>query len=247
LLGAAIGTGVILSAATGHTPRVALFAAMLWLPWYASTVFFLFTHLGMVDNDSGKPHMRLLLPNGVSFLRLGLAPLIMWPCLSVPTYPATAPVFATFLVALALSDVMDGFLARHFECKTRMGRMLDPLADTALATFLAIGLLDAGVLPLLLFALIMVRYPGALLGVVALYFTCGPMPLRPTTVVRATALAANVVMIGAALALLLAPEWLTTKWFDWSLSVLYVVVLVNLLHLVRRAVGWERALRSVAA
>jgi len=185
------------------------------------------------------------MPNGLSFLRLGLAPLVMWPCLSIPTHPATAPVFAAFLVVLALSDVVDGFLARRFKCKTRMGRMLDPMADMALATFLAIGLLEAGVLPVPLFVLIMVRYPGSLLGVVVLYFVQGPMPIRPTAVVRATALASNVVLLGTALALLLRPEWLTTSWFEWSLQTLYVVVIVNLLHLVRRTVGWERVLQDV--
>ncbi len=66
VLGAAIGTGVIFLAVTTHSPRVALLTAMLWLPWYAGAVFFLFTHLGMVDDDSGRPHMRLLLPINVS-------------------------------------------------------------------------------------------------------------------------------------------------------------------------------------
>ena len=239
IVGAAIGTSVIIMAVTFHAPRVALLAATLWLPWYAGTVIFLLTHLGMVDDSSGRPHVRLLLPNALSFLRLGLAPLVMWPCLSIPTHPATAPVFASIVFALALTDVLDGSLARGSGSETRMGRMLDPLADMALATFLAIGLLRAGVLPTPLFALIMVRYPGALLGVVALYFTRGPIPLRPTAVVRATALAANIVLIVAAQALLLEPSWLPPRWIDWSLQVLYLVVVVNLVHLINRAVRWD--------
>jgi phosphatidylglycerophosphate synthase len=246
VLGSATASGVILLAATFHTIHVAGLAGSLWLLWYAATVFLLFTHLGMVDDDTGRAHERLLLPNGLSFLRLGLAPLVMWPCLSLPTHPATAPVFAAFLVALALSDTVDGFIARRFKRETRMGRMLDPIADMALATFLAIGLLEAGMLPVPLFVLIMVRYPGSLLGVVVLYFAQGPMPIRPTAVVRATALASNIVLIGTALALLLQPEWLTTSWFEWWLQTLYVVLVVNLLHLVRRAVGWERILQDVA-
>ena len=244
-LGAAIGAGMILLAATGHAHRVALFAATLWLPWYAGTVFFLFTHLGMVDDGSGSPHSRLLLPNGLSFLRLGLAPLVLWPCLSTPTHHVTAPVFAAFLVALTLSDVLDGFVARRMRSKTRMGRMLDPMADMALATFLAIGLLAAGILPIPLFALIMIRYPGALLGVLLLYLARGPRPIRPTAVVRVTALMSNVVLVTAALTLLLQPEWLTMRWFDWSLQVLYVAVTVNLVHLVWRGVRWQHGLDEV--
>jgi len=242
ILGAFIGAGLILLAATIHTPRVALFAVTLWLPWYAGAVFFLFTHLGMVDDCSGRPHMRLLLPNGLSFLRLGLAPLVLWPCLSVPAQPASAPVFAAFLIALALSDVVDGFLARQSGGRTRMGRMLDPLADLALATFLAIGLLTTGVLPVPLFVLIVIRYPGALIGVLLLYFTRGPMPIRPTALVRVTAVASNIILMTAALSLLLRPDWLTTEWFDRSLQSLYAVVVVNLVHSLHRAVRWRHSL-----
>jgi phosphatidylglycerophosphate synthase len=155
-------------------------------------------------------------------------------------------VFASIVFALALTDVLDGSLARGSGSETRMGRMLDPLADMALATFLALGLLKAGVLPIALFALIMVRYPGALVAVVVLYFARGPIPLRPTAIVRATALASNVVLIVAALALLLEPVWLPTRWIDWSLQALYVVVAVNLVHLIRRAVRWQRVPQEVA-
>ena len=246
IVGAAIGTSVIILAVTFHAPRVAFPAATLWLTWYAGTVFFLFTHLGMVDDSSGRPHARLLLPNALSFLRLGLAPLVMWPCLSVPTHPATAPVFASAVMVLALTDLLDGSLARGSGSETRMGRMLDPLADMAFATFLALGLLNAGVIPMALFALIMVRYPGALVAVVVLYFTRGPIPLRPTPIVRATALVSNVVLIVAALTLLLAPTWLPARWIDWSLQALYVVLAVNLAHLIHRAVNWLRVPQEVA-
>ncbi len=246
IVGAAIGTSVIILAVTFHAPRVAFLTATLWLPWYAGTVIFLLTHLGMVDDSSGRPHARLLLPNALSFLRLGLAPLVMWPCLSVPTHPATAPVFASILIVLALTDLLDGSLARGSGSETRMGRMLDPLADMAFATFLALGLLNASVLPIALFALIMVRYPGALVAVVVLSFTRGPIPLRPTPIVRATALASNVVLIVAALTLLLEPTWLPARWIDWSLQALYVVLAVNLAHLIHRAVNWQHVPQEVA-
>ena len=61
---AAMGVGIILLALRFQTAERALTALVLWLPWYAGAVFFLLTHLGMVDDSHGMPHQSLLLPNG---------------------------------------------------------------------------------------------------------------------------------------------------------------------------------------
>ncbi len=95
---AAIGAGIILVALRFQTAERALTALMLWLPWYAGAVIFLLTHLGMVDDSDGMPHQSLLLPNGLSFFRLALAPLVLWPCLQLPVYPVAGPIFALFLL-----------------------------------------------------------------------------------------------------------------------------------------------------
>jgi hypothetical protein len=76
---AAMGIGIILLTLWFRAPEQALTASLLWLPWYAGSVFFVVTHLGMVDDSHGMPHQRLLLANGLSFMRLALAPLIIWP------------------------------------------------------------------------------------------------------------------------------------------------------------------------
>ena len=91
VLGAVIGAAVLALSAPVHPTRVALGASGLWLLWYAATVFFVLTHLGMVDDRNGRPYGRLLWPNGMSFLRLGLAPLVMWPCLAAPSRSASPP------------------------------------------------------------------------------------------------------------------------------------------------------------
>ena len=175
---AATGAGIILLAARFQTPERVLTALVMWLPWYVGAVFFLLTHLGMVDDSHGMPHQSLLLPNGLSFFRLALAPLVLWPCLQVPVYPAAGPVFALFLAGLSLSDLLDGWVARRQKLYTRMGRMLDFLADVALLTFLAVGLYLASVIPGPLLLLLVVRYPVLLLGVLVMYFARIPVPLR---------------------------------------------------------------------
>ncbi|MCX8059803.1 MAG: CDP-alcohol phosphatidyltransferase family protein [Aquificaceae bacterium] len=60
------------------------------------------------------------LPNFLSFFRLVLSPLMLF----VPS-----PHLPGFFLLLALSDALDGFLARRLRAQTELGKVLDPLAD----------------------------------------------------------------------------------------------------------------------
>lgn len=64
------------------------------------------------------------LPNLISALRLVLSPFV--PILSLEGRQEQA--FLLFVV-LALSDALDGFLARRAKVETLTGKLLDPLAD----------------------------------------------------------------------------------------------------------------------
>jgi len=237
---AAAGTAIILLALRFQTPERAVTALLLWLPWYAGAVFFLLTHLGMVDDSHGIPHRSLLLPNGLSFSRLALAPLVLWPCLQVPVYPVAGPVFAAFLGGLLLSDILDGWLARRQRHCTRMGRMLDILGDLAVISFLAIGLYRAGVIPGPLLLLLIVRYPVLLIAVLFMYFARGPAPLRPTIIGRATTFATSVVLLAVAFKILLPMTWPTSLMIEWSVRALYFLIGVNILYLIARGAAWAR-------
>jgi CDP-diacylglycerol--glycerol-3-phosphate 3-phosphatidyltransferase len=48
-------------------------------------------------------------------------------------------VFALFLIA-ALTDLLDGWLARHLECVSNVGAFLDPLADKIMSNVLLVFL-----------------------------------------------------------------------------------------------------------
>ena len=235
LLGAGFGLGLVGLTYAFYGSGETLRALALWLPWYALTALFVLAHLGMVDDEDGRPHRNLLLPNGLSLMRLGLAPLAMWPCLSAPADLDIGSAYAAFLVILALTDVLDGWLAHRWDLHTRMGRMLDPLADLALLVFLAAGLMQAGLLPAPLFALLMLRYPGALVVALVLYLTRGRAPLSPTMIGRATTFATGFVLLTGAVAFLVEPLWLLSPWMDWSIRGLYVLTVASLLHLIYRA------------
>lgn len=85
--------------------------------------------------------MRWLnIPNGLCVFRLALTPFIVLRILAIDFRGAL------WLLAIAgVTDALDGFLARKFNWTTRVGLVLDPIADKVLlgSTYLALGAADA--------------------------------------------------------------------------------------------------------
>ena len=80
--------------------------------------------------------------NKLTMLRVGLIPvyLVLWH-LDFPGNNYTA--LAVFVIA-SLTDLLDGYIARHYNQVTDFGKFMDPLADkvlvlTAMVCFCAIG------------------------------------------------------------------------------------------------------------
>lgn len=65
------------------------------------------------------------IPNILSFIRLGMVPLFVWLFLSVKSLFWAGVVFAL----AGVTDVLDGTIARRTGSITRLGRVIDPLAD----------------------------------------------------------------------------------------------------------------------
>lgn len=80
------------------------------------------------------------LPNLISILRILLVPLIVW-LISQEIYDIALMVFCV----AAVSDALDGMLARFLKCQSKLGAYLDPLADKALlvSIYIALNLKDA--------------------------------------------------------------------------------------------------------
>lgn len=64
------------------------------------------------------------LPNILSSVRLCMVPLFVFLFLEGNIIPAVI----VFILAGA-TDVLDGYIARHFNCTSTLGKVLDPLAD----------------------------------------------------------------------------------------------------------------------
>ena len=80
----------------------------------------------------------LTVPNALSLFRLLLSPLMLYLYRDRQAYTAVA-----VLIALsALTDVLDGRIARRFHCVSDIGKVLDPIADKLTQGCLILCLLD---------------------------------------------------------------------------------------------------------
>ena len=101
---------------------------------------------------------RPWLPNAITLGRLAAAPIIVW----LLTVYNDGGVWISALAALvylaaALTDLLDGYLARRFSLVSTMGKFLDPLADKLLAASALVMLLALGRVPAWVVFLIVAR------------------------------------------------------------------------------------------
>lgn len=115
----------------------------------------------------------LTLPNAITFARLCAVPGAVYLVLHAHFLPA----FWLFLGA-GLSDAVDGWLARR-QGPTFAGALLDPVADKALLVTMFIMLAAVHVLPDWLAIMVVFRDLIIVGGVLVLYLTGNPPPIRP--------------------------------------------------------------------
>ncbi len=81
-------------------------------------------------------------PNLITAARIALAPYVAW---LMATGRARAGLY--WLIAVGLTDIVDGFLARRFGWTSAAGAYLDPLADKVMAGCVYLALGFAGAIP----------------------------------------------------------------------------------------------------
>jgi len=94
-------------------------------------------------------------PNKITVGRIVATPFIAW-VIYQPGLTARWAAFLLFVVA-AVSDVVDGNLARDKDEITRFGQLLDPIADKLLVLVTFVPLYGIGLLPLWLVILVLGR------------------------------------------------------------------------------------------
>ena len=130
----------------------------------------------MPDRDvSSTVSSRIVtIPNILSLFRLLLIPVFFVLLLTGHLG------WALVLIAVsAITDFVDGYVARHFNQVTRLGQLLDPAADRLFILSTLVGLGIVGVLPWWFIAVIVARDVLLLvLGVVLANHRFGPLPVH---------------------------------------------------------------------
>ena len=84
------------------------------------------------------------IPNLLAFARLALTPVAMVLILRSPENRAVAIAATIVFVVAALTDFLDGYLARRWQITTSLGAFLDTVADKVLVTGALIALVEIG-------------------------------------------------------------------------------------------------------
>jgi cardiolipin synthase len=119
----------------------------------------------------GRPqidHDRVFtIPNALTVLRFMGVPLFIWLVLAQKEYGIAVLVLAV----MAGTDWIDGYVARRFDQASKLGRVMDPLADRLALITVAVTLVIAGVVHWLYLAALLV--PDAVLLVLTLFYFRG--------------------------------------------------------------------------
>lgn len=129
-------------------------------------------------------------PNLLTLTRILLTPLLVLAVLD----RSFAAAFLLFLLA-ALTDAMDGLLARWLSQRTRLGQYLDPIADKILLSSLFLVLTRMGILETRVAAIVFGRDIGMLCVAGILYSITDLRDFRPTLLGKANSLS-QMVAIG---------------------------------------------------
>ncbi len=142
------------------------------------------------------------LPNLITALRIALVWPVFW-LISRGDFGS-----ALLLAALAgASDAVDGWLAKRFKWQSRLGGLLDPLADKLLllAAFSALATIAA--VPMWLFLLVIGRDLVIVCGAIAYHNLIGPFDAQPTRLSKLTTVVQIVFVLAELLRLAWLPQW----------------------------------------
>lgn len=103
-------------------------------------------------------------PNILTIIRFLLIPLILY-------FIFTGQYVAAFIILTVsgLTDVLDGIIARKFDCITNFGKLVDPLADKATQVSILAALTIQGIIPIWMLIVVFVKEFAMIAGASFLY------------------------------------------------------------------------------
>jgi cardiolipin synthase len=158
-------------------------------------------------------------PNLLSSMRIVL---ILPIALALAHHRAVATLW--LFGAAALSDGLDGFLARRFGWQTELGGLLDPVADKLLLATVFVMLALLGSVPVWLTTTVIARDGIIVLGAAAHRLWLGPVVARPSAISKFNTLCqVTFVLVAVGSPLFSWPR----AWFVWLGALVFVTVVVS--------------------
>jgi len=99
------------------------------------------------EHDEGRLDRVVTIPNAISLLRLACVPVFLWLLFDRENRLGAA----LLLGGLGATDWVDGYIARHFNQVSDLGKVLDPIADKVLLVVGMVAILIDGSVPPVIF------------------------------------------------------------------------------------------------
>ena len=162
----------------------------------------------------------LNLPNIITLLRLAAVPVIAWLILQ-QRWEAASWLF----LAAAVSDGIDGLLARWLNQMTQLGAALDTIADKALGVVTLVMLTQVGAIPLWVALTILLRDSIIVLGALSYRGLAGHLEIHPTWLGKIPVCAEF-----SLLALVLAnlgKIWVVEAWLGVLFAAVFIIAVIS--------------------
>lgn len=146
------------------------------------------------------------IPNLLTTLRILLTPILVILILQRRLDLATG----LFAIA-AITDALDGIIARRFNQKTKTGAILDPVADKFLLTSAYLTLSTIDLIPIWLTILVISRDVIIVAGIIILFLFQNGVEIRPSIVSKTT----TVLQLLTILVVMVQKQWDITPNFQY--------------------------------
>lgn len=147
------------------------------------------------------------IPNLITAFRILLVPPVVFFLVDGKYVEALS-----LFVLAGVSDGVDGYLARRFGWRSRLGSILDPLADKLLVISVFVTLGWVGAVPVWLVMAVLVRDIVIVLGAVTYHFFVGQYSMAPTFISKLNTTVQILLIMELMLSQVWAlPELLTTS------------------------------------
>lgn len=174
------------------------------------------------------------IPNAITIGRILLVPPTAW-ALVAHQYPLA---LILFFVAGA-SDALDGLLAKHFDWTSRLGAILDPLADKALLISCYAALTWTGLLPVWLLVLVVLRDIVIVSGAIVYHVRIARLDAEPTWISKINTLLQ--ILLVLLVIVQQAAQWGQSAWTQVLIIAVSISTLWSGLDYV---VTWSRRVRK---